>query len=46
MPVQISMGCKYLKEVVKMKFPELRAAQAAREAEAAARLVSLKSMPA
>lgn len=36
---QIVMGHSYLKKVVKMRFPELRARAAAREAEAAARQV-------
>lgn len=38
--VQISMGYTYLKDVMKLQFPELRARAAAREAEAAARQAS------
>jgi hypothetical protein len=32
--VQIRLGVRYLKDVLKMKFPELRARAAAAEAEA------------
>lgn len=38
--LQIGLGHRYLKENLKMQFPEIRARAAAREAEAAARQVS------
>lgn len=39
--LQIRLGVRYLKDVLKMKFPELRARAAAAEAEARAREASL-----
>jgi len=38
--LQIRLGVRYLKDVLKMKFPELRARAAAAEAEARAREVA------
>ena len=38
--MQVAMGHDYLKNVVKLKFPELRARAAAAEAQAQAREVS------
>ena len=41
--VQIRLGVRYLKDVLKMQFPELRARAAAAEAEARRREVRLLS---